>query len=39
VASFSRGDLAAFDWSAGGKQLALVREVVTADIVLVKGVR
>jgi Tol biopolymer transport system component len=39
LASFARGDLAAFDWSPDGKQLALVREVVTTDIVLVKGVR
>jgi Tol biopolymer transport system component len=39
LASFARGDLAAFDWSPDGKQLALVREVVTTDVVLVKGVR
>jgi Tol biopolymer transport system component len=39
LASFARGDLVDFDWSPDGKQLALVREVVTTDIVLVKGVR
>ena len=39
LASFSRGDLVAFDWSPDGKQLALVRRVLTTDVVMLKGVR
>jgi hypothetical protein len=38
LATFSRGDLLGFAWSADGKPLALVRGTGPSDVVLVKGV-
>ena len=36
---FTQGNLAAFAWSPDGKELLVVREVVTSNLVLLKGIQ